>query len=192
MQLWRDSSQRLLSTRVTICIDSSHVKKRWDVAMTGLVSRFLLNDSTRIDSQWMKRVSRFYEIWCAPVIFVESESSKIFSSQVRVKSRLGQVRVESQELSSHFQSLVCKLDQMSNQNKFFAKKWRPTCYKMMPDKLRSGAHLIGCPLPNSSIEQWRMVVIVTGHTLSVTSQCDVIFTFASFLTRVYSGTAEQR
>jgi len=38
--------------------------------------------------------------------------------------------------------------------------------------------LIGCPLPNSSIEQLRMVVIVTGHTLFVTSQYDVIFTFA--------------
>jgi len=38
------------------------------------------------------------------------------------------------------------------------------------------------PLPNSSVEQWRMVVIVTGHTLFVTSQCDVIFTFARLLT----------
>jgi len=36
-----------------------------------------------------------------------------------------------------------------------------------------------CPLPNSSIEQWRMVVIVTGYTLFVTSQYDVIFTFAN-------------
>jgi len=43
-------------------------------------------------------------------------------------------------------------------------------------------YLIGCPLPNSTIEQWRMVVIVTGHTLFVTSQCDVIFTFATLLT----------
>ena len=152
------------------------------------LNRFTMNETSQ---SFLWNLQTSYQR-CAPVIFVESESSKIFSSQVRVKSRLGQVRVESQELSSHFQSLVCKLDQMSNQNKFFAKKWRPTCYKMMPDKLRSGAHLIGCPLPNSSIEQWRMVVIVTGHTLSVTSQCDVIFTFASFLTRVYSGTAEQR
>jgi len=32
--------------------------------------------------------------------------------------------------------------------------------------------LIGCPLPNSSIEQWRrpMVVIATGYTVFVTSQ----------------------
>ena len=35
------------------------------------------------------------------------------------------------------------------------------------------------PLPNSGIEQWRMVVIVTGYTLLVTSQYDLIFTFAN-------------
>jgi len=39
-------------------------------------------------------------------------------------------------------------------------------------------YLIGCPLPNSSIEQWHMVAIVTGYTLFVTSQYDDIFTFA--------------
>ena len=34
-----------------------------------------------------------------------------------------------------------------------------------------GDCLIGCPLPNSSIDQWRrpMAVIVTGYTLFVTS-----------------------
>jgi len=42
-----------------------------------------------------------------------------------------------------------------------------------------GDCLLGCPLPNSSIEQWHMVVIVTGYTLFVTSQYDVIFTFAN-------------
>jgi len=35
------------------------------------------------------------------------------------------------------------------------------------------------PQPNSSIEKWRVVVIVIGYTLSVTSQYDVIFTFAN-------------
>jgi len=40
---------------------------------------------------------------------LESESSKNFSSRVRV---------ESQELSSHFVSLVCKLESMSNHTKF--------------------------------------------------------------------------
>jgi len=42
-----------------------------------------------------------------------------------------------------------------------------------------GDYLIGCPLPNSSIERWRMVVISTGYTLFVTSQYDVILTFAN-------------
>jgi len=35
------------------------------------------------------------------------------------------------------------------------------------------------PLPNPSIEQERMAVMVTGYTLFVTSQFDVIFTFAN-------------
>jgi len=35
------------------------------------------------------------------------------------------------------------------------------------------------PLPNSSIELWRVVVIVIEFTLFVTSHNDVIFTFAT-------------
>jgi len=35
------------------------------------------------------------------------------------------------------------------------------------------------PLPSSSIEQWRVVVIVIGYTLFVTSQYGVIFTFVN-------------
>jgi len=42
-----------------------------------------------------------------------------------------------------------------------------------------GDSLIGCPLPNCSIEQWDMVVIVNGYTLCLTSQHDVILTFAT-------------
>jgi len=42
-----------------------------------------------------------------------------------------------------------------------------------------GDCLIGCPLPNSSVQQGRMVVIVTGYTLFVTLQYDVIFRFAT-------------
>jgi len=38
---------------------------------------------------------------------------------------------------------------------------------------------LDAPLTNYCIEQWRMVVIVTGYTLFVTSQYYVIFTFAS-------------
>jgi len=46
----------------------------------------------------------------------ESKSSTFFSSQVRVESWLG--RVESQEMSSHFDTLVCKLESMSIHTKF--------------------------------------------------------------------------
>jgi len=41
-----------------------------------------------------------------------------------------------------------------------------------------GDCLIGCPMPNASIEQWHIVVIVTRYTLFVASQYDVISTFA--------------
>ena len=76
----------------------------------------------------------------------ESESSKIFC--VESESWLGRVRVESQELSSHFESLVCKLESMSSHTKihifsttFVAMKWCPTCYKMAPDKLENGVQV---------------------------------------------------
>jgi len=36
-----------------------------------------------------------------------------------------------------------------------------------------GDCLIGCPLSNSSIEQWRRVVIVTGYTRFVTFHSQV-------------------
>jgi len=42
-----------------------------------------------------------------------------------------------------------------------------------------GDSLIVCPLPNSGIKQWHTMVIVTGYTLFVTSQYDVMFTFAN-------------
>jgi len=38
---------------------------------------------------------------------------------------------------------------------------------------------LDAPLPNCSIEQWRMVVIVTGYNLFVTSQYDVMFKFVA-------------
>ena len=38
---------------------------------------------------------------------------------------------------------------------------------------------LDAPLQNSGIEQWRMVVIVSGYTLFVTSQYDVIFKFVT-------------
>jgi len=42
-----------------------------------------------------------------------------------------------------------------------------------------GDCLIVCTLPNYCIEQWRIVAIAIGYTLFVTSQYDVIFTFAN-------------
>jgi len=38
---------------------------------------------------------------------------------------------------------------------------------------------LDAPLPNASIEKLRMVVIVTGYTLFMTSQYDVIFRFTT-------------
>ena len=81
---------------------------------------------------------------------LESESSKIFSSRIRVTTWSSRVRVESQELSSHFESLVCncKLESMSSHTKFHvffydtfllwngthhAIKWRPISSKMVPN-----------------------------------------------------------
>ena len=40
-----------------------------------------------------------------------------------------------------------------------------------------GDRLIACPLLYCCVEQWCMVVIVTGYVLFVTLQYDVIFTF---------------
>jgi len=65
--------------------------------------------------------------WCARVIFVESESSQSHepleseSSEIlssRVMTWLSRVRVESQEWSSHFESLDYKLESMSSHTKF--------------------------------------------------------------------------
>jgi len=47
-----------------------------------------------------------------------------------------------------------------------------------PGDTRATAWL-DAPLPNSSVEQWRIAVIVTGYTLFVTSHHDIIFTFAN-------------
>jgi len=49
---------------------------------------------------------------------LESESSEILSSQSRVMTWSSRVRVEPQEWSSHFESLVYKLDSMSSHTKF--------------------------------------------------------------------------
>jgi len=74
-------------------------------------------------------------LWCVRVIFVElesqalrvrgeSESPKVFSSRVRVwvMTWSSRVRVESQELSSHFESLVCKLESSHTKFHIFSTK----------------------------------------------------------------------
>ena len=43
------------------------------------------------------------------------------------------VRVESQELSSHFESLVCKLESMSSHTKFYVFSTTLFCYDMAPN-----------------------------------------------------------
>jgi len=85
---------------------------------------------------------------------------KFFESSL-VMTWSSRVRVESQELSSHFESLVCKLESMSSQMKFHifsmtsscyemahnllqngarrGRKWCRTCYEMVPNKLKNGA-----------------------------------------------------
>jgi len=86
---------------------------------------------------------------------IESESSKIFSSRVRVMIWSSRVRVEIRELSSYFGSVVCKLESMPNHTKFhvlsttfFAMKWCPTSHKMATDKLENGAQhpMKWCPI----------------------------------------------
>jgi len=56
--------------------------------------------------------------------------------------------------------------------------WTPYSGAQRSDDAR-GDCLVVCPLPNSSIDQPRMVHSVTGYVLFVTSQYYVIFTFAN-------------
>jgi len=69
----------------------------------------------------------------------ESESSQSHLIFFRVKSKseswLGRVRVESQKLSSHVESLFCKLELMSSYMKFhiFPVTVHFICYEMPPN-----------------------------------------------------------
>jgi len=71
---------------------------------------------------------------------------KFFRFIVRVMTWSSRIKVESKELSSRFESLVCNLESMSSFTKFhvsstrfFSMKWRPICHKVVPDKLENGA-----------------------------------------------------
>ena len=72
-----------------------------------------------------------------------SSQSHLKFFRVESESWHGRVRVESQELSSHFESFVCQLESHEISrfcyNTFFAMIWHPTCHKMAPDKLENGA-----------------------------------------------------
>ena len=52
---------------------------------------------------------------------------------------LSRLRVKSRELSSHFESLDCKLESMSSDTKFHVFSTTFSCYEMAPDKLENGA-----------------------------------------------------
>jgi len=84
--------------------------------------------------------------FCRVRVTRPSSQSHLKFFRVKSESRPGRVRVESEELSSHFESLVCKLESMSSHTNFhiflrhfFAVKWHPTCHKLPPDKLENDA-----------------------------------------------------
>ena len=70
----------------------------------------------------------------------ESESSKTFSSRVRVESWIGRVKVKSQELSSHYESSVCKLESMSSHMTFlfFSYKMAPNEHQIALNQQKNG------------------------------------------------------
>jgi len=83
--------------------------------------------------------------WCARVMFryLSSQSHKRLeaSTRCRVRNHLKifrvesqRVRVQSKELLSNFESLVCKLESVSSQIKF-----NNFCYKMVHNELKNGA-----------------------------------------------------
>ena len=68
-------------------------------------------------NQWCDRVMLFESRAKSSYKPVESDSSQSHPKyfRVRVESWLGRVKVVSQKLPSHFESLVCKLESMSSQ-----------------------------------------------------------------------------
>ena len=75
------------------------------------------------------------------------------------------------------QSIWCTFDSMVHHKGHKTYSWVAVACKglVMP----GATAWLEALLPNSSIEQWRMVVIVTGYTLWVTLLYDVIFTLAT-------------
>ena len=87
---------------------------------TGLgLKNFTVRSSLMSSRQWFARVIFVKSESQALRVRAASESSKNFASRVeRVMTWSSWVRLESQELSSHFESLVCKFESMSSQMKF--------------------------------------------------------------------------
>jgi len=90
---------------------------------------------------------QYLVLQCIPITSDVPES--YLPSQSHLKFVSCHVRAESQEPSSHFESLVCKLKTLSSQLKlnifltpFFATKWRPTSYKMASKELKNGAQCL--------------------------------------------------
>ena len=73
--------------------------------------------------------------WWARVTFVDSESSQSHKPFVSEKSEFfsSPVRVESQELSNHFESLVFKIESLLSQMKFYIFAMSFSCYKLAPN-----------------------------------------------------------
>ena len=72
---------------------------------------------------------------------------KIF--RVRVVSWVGRVRVESQEESSHFETLVCKRVKVKS-NEILHFSYVFFCYKMAPNELENGGRKVTKLCPTSS------------------------------------------
>ena len=70
---------------------------------------------------------------------VTSPSSQTHLKFFRVESESWLGRVESRELSSHFESLVCKLESMWSHTKFHVFSTTFFYYQMAPDKLENYA-----------------------------------------------------
>jgi len=84
---------------------------------------------------WSSRVTKTVES-----LRVISLLARVNVESLRVISLLARVNVESHEISHFFYYI------------FYAMKWRPTCYKMEPDKLENGTQ---------HVMKWRQISFVS-------------------------------
>ena len=76
-------------------------------------------------SQMLNQSFSYMNQWCARVILLSQRQVITWSSQS-----------ESQELSSHFESLVCKLESMSSHMKFHIFSMTFLCYEIAPNAIK--------------------------------------------------------